>query len=108
MTNSMEFYQGDSSDIVSVSVYSAGVLVTDLDGYSGKFSVVKCVGDDPEYTPTNMTVVGTAFQDMISPSNSANLAPGKYIGVAEIKNDVLAFKKETHIEITVLKQGYTP
>ncbi len=108
MTNAMELYQGDSSDIVSVSVYSAGVLVTDLDGYVGKFSIVKCLGDAPEFMPKDMVVVGTAFRSQLTPTESAGLAPGVYIGVAEISNTVLAFKKESHITVTINKQGYTP
>lgn len=100
-------YQGDSSDIVAVAVYSAGVQVTDLTGYSGKFSIVKALGDVAEVTK-DMVVVGDEFRSQLTPAESNAIDPGIYIGVVEIKNDTLEFKKEHHITVTINKQGYTP
>lgn len=107
MTITTELYQGDSSDTVSVNVFSAGVQVTDLTGYSGKFTIVKKLGDSP-LVDKNMVVVGSAFRSQLTPTESAALGLGTYVGVVEIKNDALFFKKETHISVTVNKQGYTP
>ena len=105
MADEMELYQGDSSDVVSTSVYSAGVLVEDLDGYTGVFSVVEALGEDP-LVEKEMEVVNTAFRVALTPTESEELAPGEYIGVVEIENTGIGFRKERHVTITVRKQGY--
>lgn len=107
MALSIELYQGDSSDFIEIAVYSAGVLVTDLTGYVGKFTMVRCVGD-AEIFVKDMVDVSNKFRTQISPAESAALAAGEYVGIAEISNATLDFKKEHHITVTVKTQGYTP
>ena len=105
MTTSMELYQGDSSDLVNIDVYHDDVLVTDLTGYSGKFSVMRKLGSTLLIDKT-MSVVSGSFQAQITPTESQALSVANYIGVVEITNTDLAYKKETHISIAVRKQGY--
>lgn len=105
----LNFYQADSSDTLAFTVYSNDIVVADLTGYTGKFSVVKRLGDTPIFTK-NMTVVEDVgveqYRVIITPTESAMLSPGSWIGVAEIENSTLVFRREEHIQITVQKQGY--
>lgn len=107
MSITTEFYQGDSSDIFKVQVFSAGELVTDLTNYAGKFTVMKKLGDSP-LIEKSMVVTEDSIRSQILPDESEDLEIGNYIGVAEITNSGLQYRKETHVKIAVRKQGYDP
>jgi len=109
MTDALTLYQGDSSQTIQTTVYLDGVQVTGptAAGYTGKFSLVKCLGDTPEFTG-NMTEVSDTFRYFITPAQSAAVTPGVYIGVSEIENAGLDYKQEEHRTVTINKQGYTP
>lgn len=100
-------YQGDTSDIFSVAVFSEEeqVVGSDLDDFAGKFTVMKKLGDAP-LLEKNMVVVDDNFQSSIAPEESEALAVGNYLGVIEITNTGLTYRKESHINIKILKQGF--
>jgi len=104
--STLELYQGDSSDVVSVSVTNAGVVVTDLANYAGTFAIVKTLGDDALLSKA-MTAVSSKFQAVLTPAESAALTPGSYIGIAEITNDVLGYNVETRFDVLIKQQGYS-
>lgn len=107
MTVETEFYQGDSSDVFKVKVYSAGeqIVGDDLsDDYAGTFSLVKKLGQTPVLTK-EMIIVDDTFRSSVEPDESEELAVGNYIGVIEISRNDGSYRKETHVNIAVRKQG---
>lgn len=97
-------YEGDSSDVISVTVTYNGSVVESLTGYTGTFSVVRNLGDAAIFSKA-MTAVGSAFRVSIIPEESELLTAGTYTGVVEVENESLDYKKEQHILISVEKQG---
>lgn len=100
-----ELFQGDSSDILAVKVYSGDVQVTDLTGYTGKLIVVKHLGDTPLLNK-NMTIVGSELRVQLTPTESNNLPPECYKAILQVENAVVPFRKEHHVELRIKKQGY--
>jgi hypothetical protein len=105
MAISTEVYQGDSSDTIVVSVTNDGAAVTDLTGYTGKLSIATQTGATA-LVDKSMTISGSTFKGQLTPSETAALSVGVYIGVVEVRKDSISFKKEYHFSFTVKKQGY--
>lgn len=103
--SSIKLAQGDSSAIMAIQVYQNGVRVTDLDGYEGEFALIKKLGDSPIFTK-DMDIFADEFRVEISPAESGPLAPGNYIGICQITNNVLEFCRETQVAIAVTQQGF--
>jgi hypothetical protein len=106
MTLATEIYQGDSSDVIAVSVYYNEEAVADLTGYTATLSVVSCLGADP-LIEKSMNADDSVFTAQIAPDESEELDVGSYIIIAQVENLDLDFRKEQHIALEVLKQGYT-
>jgi hypothetical protein len=103
--NSLAMYQGDSSDIIAIRVYSAGVQVMDLDGYEGVLSICTLT-DGTSVLEKELVIVDDEFRIQIAPDESATLAVGAYNCVVEVKNDTLSYKKEYHLPLTIKRQGF--
>lgn len=103
----MTLFVGDSSDTVVTRVYSNDTLVTDLTGYTGTFSVVAAIGDSPSLVIKNMTVSGSTLTAQLTPTDSATIGAGTFVGIIQVANSGISYKKEEHITVTINAQGYT-
>ena len=103
----LTIFQGDSSDTIVATVYSAGVQVTGLiaAGYTATFTLVDVLGNTPLITKT-MTEDSDTFRTALTSSDTPNIAPGNYKGISQVINSGLGYKKEDHIDIVVNAQGY--
>ena len=107
MVSKLDIFQGDSSDVVETTVYSNGVQATGLiaAGYTGTLSLVSALGETPLVTNT-MTEVSDKFRGTFTPADTAAITVGSYIGVVQIINNSLSYKKEEHFTINIDTQGY--
>jgi len=102
---SLSIYQGDSTDILNITVEDE----TDYSQYTCKAMVVKSVGDVALITasPTIDTTNGVFVS--LSPTDTAGLLPGTYIFLIVIKktvNSVVTYRKEIHETLVVAITGF--
>lgn len=107
MTIKLVIFQGDSSDTVQTSVFLDGSRVVNLiaDGYTGTFSIVAKLGDTPLLTET-MVEIDSTFRATLLSDDTDTIPAGTYVGVIQIKNAGLDYRKEEHIKVQVNQQGY--
>jgi len=100
------FIQGDSSPIVSVTIFdTAGAQITNLTGYTGVISIVQNLGG-ATIVFNEMDVVSSAFQGQFTPDQTDALAVGSYVTIVEIENEDLEFRREIQYSTVVSQQGY--
>jgi len=79
--------------------------------YTCRTIVVAALGDTPivDVTITNTSTDLMYFQVVLEPADTALLAEGNYIWITEVYNASTdpIFRKEKHIDLSVLPQGIT-
>ena len=107
MAGTLNIFQGDSSDTIQAIILSLGVQVTSLisNGYTATISITSSLGTTPVVTNV-MTEVDDTFRGIFLPADTATLAPGVYIGIVQVINAGLSYKKEDQFNIVINTQGY--
>lgn len=102
---SIKIYQGDSSDLLTLTPSNSTITLDD--DWEASLAVL---GSESEInTPLisknfSKNAAQTKFVTFITPEESATLSPGTYYIGMEVKNDALNFRKEVHDKLIVKQQ----